>query len=915
MLYISIFFDYHVLIESINIILSRGILMANPNKIRIIYHPAKKKVCFHVYEDEEEVHDRFEKLEKYSVDKEGKFVLSLVGREFFEDIIHVFPTKSSIDCSIKTTRLDYEEFKQKVDDFNSNFAEPNKECLIKLLELEAKDTLVEMPESFEAIKIQGYKINKLLDEYSLKIKNIECKSVHSKSYLIKISDQIDNESKKIAKSLKGFTDDNNVNICLIGVHSSGKSTLINTILGYKLLPVDIRPETAKMLKIKGVEKKDLSYIEFGTKEQHCRITWNVKSEKLKIADSDLSETLESEVIACIEDKSNLKLHEQIYNILDFLNSREELNACIDIGFPIPIDSENLKFTIYDTPGADSNVGYHKKILSEALSCQTNSILIFVLLPDSLSGTGNIELMQELLEKSNDYNNAIDIEQSFFVFNKADSSSDELDKLTMSKLKKAVDDKNPIDLCDRKMFFISSKLGYSAISVKNEIETEIEKSYLKYEGPKSLDDIHGKFYKHNHCGKSEYATNLMIQEAEKALLNSKSDSERYIISSGIFTLQNEIKHYGERYASAVKTSAIIKCIESVAESVRSVVSETQFGTNSEVRSKKDELDAEEEKVKNLISSTAQKYRSVSVKNEDLGVDSQSFVSGVLNQVEDVVNDRLVRFLRLSKYVHIDEQMQPAIQSDVKEIYLKYTNNYKEKRMKILEKTQKDFIDTFFKELNEDKNISREVKEQLKCFKTPKIPEFGLDSFIDILFQDAKLVKHEHIKKFVSVLANTTNIISDKLNQVVKNENDKSESDRDTKHIGKLANVITKKGIPIVEKGTAIILDKANDRVQILNDKIQNWNTRKLNKKEFINSVKDWCNENQGELTTKFMDDYKSALETMCEDLKTEFENNIDRYSTKVKALKEDNEPLEKLSCMIMELKKEFEVISSELEKKI
>lgn len=896
--------------------------MSNPNRIRIIYHPARKDIKFIVYENENEVNEKFETLEKYSIYGKDRFVLSLVGSEFFEDIIHVFPTKSKVDCSIRTTRLDYEDFKQKVEDFNENYAKPNDKCLINLLELDETDELVDMKIAFEEIKKQGENIYRLLDKYSLGITNIKCRTENSKSYLTKIAERIKYESKKIKESLKSLVDDNNVNICLIGVHSSGKSTLINTLLGYKLLPVDIRPETAKMLKIQSVKDEFSSFIEFSKKDKICHINWNVKNAGFYISNSNIDDNLKAEVEEILYKNGSLKLHEQIYGVLDFLNAREDLNACIDFGFPIPFNTEDLKFTIYDTPGADSNVGYHKKILSEALSNQTNSILIYVLLPDSLSGSGNVELMQELLEKSTDLNNAIDVEQSFFVFNKADSSSDELDKLANSQLKKTEDDKSPINLAERKLFFISSRLGFSAKVVKNETATEVDKKYVKFHGPGSLDSDLGRFYQHNHIGKSEYATNQMLKNANETLDKTENEYDKYLITSGIYTLESEIKNYGERYASAVKTSAIIKSIEGAADSVTKMVNETKLGDDEELKKVKDELEDEIQKVEEIIDCTSKVLKERQIETKRLGVDSESFQSRILEPVENILDKRLEKFLRLFR-VHVDEQMESAIQTEIKEIYQKYSNSYKDNRQSYLKATQSSFIEDFFRTLNEDSSISEDIKNQLKNIKAPVIPEFGLDGFIDELFKNAKLFDHKLIKGMMSAIANFSSSVSSKLKESVKNDSKlpklqetvEAKGFKNKRNIGKQFISTTRVGEEKVKVDISFIAEKINDGIQVANDKIQQWITKTISKKAFVDSVIDWCQTNQGKLTSKFEDDYKEALVQMCDELSNEFKNNIDRYSTKIRALKEDNKPLELLAEEIKNLEKQFNEAKVELDKKI
>lgn len=78
-------------------------------------------------------------------------------------------------------------------------------------------------------------------------------------------------------------------------------------------------------------------------------------------------------------------------------SESVVSSSIQIKFPVSLDSENVQFTIYDTPGTDSNYKAHQRVLEDALEEQRQSILIFVAKCDGLEGEGNNALLNYLKE--------------------------------------------------------------------------------------------------------------------------------------------------------------------------------------------------------------------------------------------------------------------------------------------------------------------------------------------------------------------------------------------------------------------------------------------------------------------------------------------------------------------------------------
>lgn len=53
---------------------------------------------------------------------------------------------------------------------------------------------------------------------------------------------------------------------------------------------------------------------------------------------------------------------------------KSVSAKVDIKFPVSLDSESVKFTIFDTPGTDSNYNEHREVLREAQISQRSRYL-------------------------------------------------------------------------------------------------------------------------------------------------------------------------------------------------------------------------------------------------------------------------------------------------------------------------------------------------------------------------------------------------------------------------------------------------------------------------------------------------------------------------------------------------------------
>mgnify|MGYP003300324087 CR=1 FL=1 len=129
------------------------------------------------------------------------------------------------------------------------------------------------------------------------------------------------------KPKKEKLNNSDVNLCLVGTYSSGKSTFINALIGKRILPESINSETAKMFRIKNAKEPAVSFIikkggeENKDKSIIANIVWDEEKKKFAFhADGECEITREkvnSEVNSAI--MFRLQQHEQLYQVLKKLN--------------------------------------------------------------------------------------------------------------------------------------------------------------------------------------------------------------------------------------------------------------------------------------------------------------------------------------------------------------------------------------------------------------------------------------------------------------------------------------------------------------------------------------------------------------------------------------------------------------------
>ncbi|MCR5249513.1 MAG: dynamin family protein [Lachnospiraceae bacterium] len=559
-------------------------------ELMLMYHPVKKEVRFcgrFKGEFVEIPYDECPRLKKYGPGTE--FLLQNQGSRFFDDIWEQF-SKDNVNITFKGTKIDYEDLQKKIQDYNDSKGKQIFK-IVKYIELPSVSEIYELILEF---------CDETIEQFEKELKNNETK-------------QLFHKRKALFEERKEALNNNEVNLCLVGTYSAGKSTFINAIIGKRILPESINSETAKMFKIHNEKTPRVSFAVRTTRDtrpDNVVINWNDAINQFEVArgqgnvEEHIRHQLELEATAVAE--LGLRQHEQLCRILKKLNdvpNQEQkdgsgyVGGIIEVGFPIPM-CRNINFTFFDTPGTDSNSSEHLLILKEALQQQTNSILIVIYEPTKMEGTGNSVLYKLIGGFKNNRNEAgvsIDLDRSFHVINQADTKSSKDLKLLRNKkvlvsLKeedKIYDEEDmEIDLASARLFFASSKAAYISKAIEGNVDLEDERTWLANhkkeinnepttdpftEEPTKISSDNGIFYRYDKLADADFETKQLLADCEKAASACDTSLEgvihRIYINSGMYAIEQEIIKYAQKYALAVKAKGLYDGIEGLIDFVR------------------------------------------------------------------------------------------------------------------------------------------------------------------------------------------------------------------------------------------------------------------------------------------------------------------------------------------------------------
>lgn len=365
-----------------------------------------------------------------------------------------------------------------------------------------------------------------------------------------IDDGISRERRQFADVSKDI-----IPICVLGNYSCGKSTFINALIGYEVLPSGDKPLTAKIHRIERSEYADRARVRFEYDGLDIELVFK-ENEPPAIPDTmgEFSKKLRGEMDKLTEYSPVFCVNKT----LSVLNRADDgkVGDLIEIEIPFNDDGDfgrsHHKFVIFDTPGSNTaSNSEHYAVLKKAMENLSNGLPIYVSECNDLDTRDNEQLCQLIKDMKE-----LDSRFAMIVVNKADDANFE-EYSEEAVLNQVV----PRKLYSGGLYYVSSIMGLGAKNEGKFIDRHYGKTFnvLKSTFDNPEDEYYEQLFKYDICPK---------QIKEKAVGQSENYGNKILANSGLYWIEREIDNFAGKY------SPYNKCRQSLLY-LRNAMEKTEF----------------------------------------------------------------------------------------------------------------------------------------------------------------------------------------------------------------------------------------------------------------------------------------------------------------------------------------------------
>lgn len=307
-------------------------------------------------------------------------------------------------------------------------------------------------------------------------------------------------------------------VCVVATMSAGKSTLINAMLGAKLMP---------------------------SKQEACTAVIT------RIKDVDDSKTWKADVYN--KDAQRIKTFTDLnYADMTALNADKDVSE-IRISGNIPfVRSDDTSLVLIDTPGPNNARNpEHRKVQSEFLSKSSKSLVLYIM-TGTFGNNDDNELLKRVAESM-----AVEGKQSkdrfIFVVNKMDDRNVEDDGEIDDTLERVRDYLKGHGIANPNVF---PAAALPALNIRRLLNGEKLKSAIARDTETSIETLNdSEFHLEEHTPLPGNLKKEIKNELEAA---ERSDDEKIqaLIHSGIPSIEASIRQYVEKYAKTAKITNIV-----------------------------------------------------------------------------------------------------------------------------------------------------------------------------------------------------------------------------------------------------------------------------------------------------------------------------------------------------------------------
>ena len=300
-----------------------------------------------------------------------------------------------------------------------------------------------------------------------------------------------------------------IDVNIISTMSAGKSTLINSLLGKKILPSRQGACTAIITKVE--DNKDDIF-------------------KAIVLDKNNEEIVRY---------SNINYEDMKY--LNNSNKVSEVDIKGNISF---INFENIALVLIDTPGPDNAMDErHAEITRKALDNSSESIVLFVMDGGTLNNDSQKSFLQDIA-KSMSVGGKESKERFIFVVNKIDEYrvDDDIEKDVLEETRKFL---KYMGIENPNIFLVSAEIALGIRRLKNTAGDEKQELLDEYRYKMNKLNSNAQFHLEKYSKLPASSQQIIDKELEAAIKNDDKIKQA-LIHSGIRSLEEAIKNYCFRF---------------------------------------------------------------------------------------------------------------------------------------------------------------------------------------------------------------------------------------------------------------------------------------------------------------------------------------------------------------------------------
>ncbi len=511
-------------------------------------------------------------------------------------------------------------------------------------------------------------------------------------------------------------------INVIATMSSGKSTLINALLGKRLMPSKNEACTATITEILDNDRKQFTAVVYDENGEILR----------KIPD------LTYEVMSELNEDTN------VYKI----------EAEGDIPF---LDARSTALMLVDTPGPNNAQNQaHKNTTYRAINNDSNNLILYVLNGTQLSTNDDASLLSYVAEQIKKGGKQVR-DRFLFVINKMDGFNPEEEDIGKAiQASKNYLAKYGIE--DPQIFPCSA---YTALNIKTYLEgidinnlTRSEERKLPSAARDTLPMI-DKFIDYEPMHLEQYSTlsPSAQRELEYKLVQAEQNQdtkEQALIHCGIYSIEAAITAYVKKYAKTKKVKVLVESFQEVLESNRVLANaKEQVATDEEAARacreraeavEKKIADGEEAKVFKERIAALNPMKSIKVKAQALREEASGKTTRVFRPYGDKITSREEAKRLVSQFTmmnsdsiaELTSELESVINQEVMETGEKILTEYQEKLVKIDESATDKKLD--FNTVDLIKGALKNMRENAEAWCSDEFATETVDDLGEVSYEE-------------------------------------------------------------------------------------------------------------------------------------------------------------------------------------